>query len=152
MKGKGGESMDVTVRNMQRRVPVDRRRVLRLVAHVLQRLGMEEAQVSVVFVSDVRMRGLNLRYRQEDAPTDVLAFPQGVIAGGLHGEVLGDVVVSAETAGRQAAKRRRPLENELDLLVVHGLLHLAGMDHAGPLEERRKMQSWQRRILRGWRG
>ncbi len=115
-------------------------------------LGKEEGQISVVFVSDGKIRDLNRRYRGIDAPTDVLSFSQTEGAGPRHSGLLGDVVISAETAARQARGRKRTLAKELDLLVVHGILHLVGLDHSGSEKDRKKMQGWQRKILRGWDG
>lgn len=102
----------------------------------------------MVFVSDGRMRDLNNRYRQIDRPTDVLSFPA------MDGETafpedrsLGDVIISVETAWRQAEEAGHPLEAELDRLLVHGLLHLLGHDHQ-TAAERKQMQSRERRLLK----
>ena len=111
---------------------MDRRRLIAAVRKSLQveRFG-EPAEVSIVLTDDERIRELNRDYRATDRATDVLAFSQ------LEGQAvrpedetvaLGDVVVSAETAKRQAAERAHSLADELDLLVVHGVLHLLGYD------------------------
>ena len=144
--------MEITVRNLQRRERVDRRRVEALAARALSMLGREDGQVAVVFVSDRKIQALNRHYRGIDSPTDVLAFSQLEGTGPRHPGLMGDVVISAETASRQARSRRRPLEREIDLLVVHGLLHLAGLEHTGTERDRKEMQSRQRKILRGWPG
>lgn len=144
--------MEITVRNLQRREKVDRRRVASLAGRALTMLDREESQLAVVFVSDRKMQELNRHYRGVDAPTDVLAFSQLEGDGPRHPGVLGDVVISAERAALQARSRRKTLEREIDLLVVHGILHLAGLDHAGKEKDRKNMQSWQRKILRGWDG
>jgi len=145
--------MEITVRNAQRRVPVDIRRLKSLAGRGLKVLGLEGAQLSVLVVADKRIRRLNRTYRQIDAPTDVLAFPQREGAGPeLNPGLLGDVVLSAETADRQAVRLGRTLERELDTLLVHGLLHLAGFDHEASKEAREEMNRWKRKILRGWEG
>jgi probable rRNA maturation factor len=145
--------VEITVRNAQRRFPVDVRRLESLAGRGLKVLAMEGAQLSVLVVSDRRIRRLNRTYRQIDAPTDVLAFPQQEGAGSeLHPGLLGDVVLSAETADRQAARPGWTLERELDTLLVHGLLHLAGFDHEASKEARAEMNRWKRKILRGWKG
>jgi probable rRNA maturation factor len=95
-----------------------------------------------MLVDDAAIRELNKQYRGVDAPTDVLAFPQ------LEGEdlsaegelAIGDVVISVETADRQARDQGCSLEEELDLLVVHGILHLLGYDHETPEDEQRMFQ------------
>jgi probable rRNA maturation factor len=81
--------------------------------------------VSVLFCADRRMRALNRRYRGQDRPTDVLAFP----AGDAGGRFLGDIVISVPYAAREARRRREPGSREVDRLLVHGLLHLMGYDH-----------------------
>jgi probable rRNA maturation factor len=99
----------------------------------------------VVLVDDAAIAALNRTYRKTLGPTDVLAFPmtEGPLAE-LAQDCLGDVVISVETAVRQA--RRGNLRAELALLLVHGILHLVGYDH-GTLRERRKMWERQEAIL-----
>lgn len=96
-------------------------------------------------VSDAAIRALNRDYRGVDAPTDVLAFPmrEGRF-GRLSPELLGDVVISAETAARQAGAGE--LRAELALLLVHGILHLVGYDHP-TATARRRMWRKQRALL-----
>ena len=145
--------MEIEVRNRQRKIKVDGKRLARLAERALGRLGLQEGQLSVVIVSDRKMAELNRTYRRVDGPTDVLAFAQQEGEGeGFNVHVLGDVVISAESAARQAPRYRRSLESEMDLLLVHGILHLAGFDHVGDLEEGKKMKSWKGKILRGWDG
>ncbi len=140
----------VDVKNMQRKQRVDRARIEDLAVRALRTIGHEGAQLSIVVVNDRRIRDLNRLYRGRDSATDVLAFSQlegdGV---GVHTEVMGDVVISAETAARQAAGAGDTLESELDLLTVHGILHLAGFDHVGKASEKAVMERWTRKILGG---
>ena len=111
-------------------------------------MGCPEAEVGCLLVTDRRIRALNRRYRGEDFPTDVLAFPQGEGGGPPgHPGLLGDVVISVETAARQAARAGHSLEREAALLLIHGILHLLGHDHA-TAAERRRMWAIQRRLLR----
>jgi probable rRNA maturation factor len=99
---------------------------------MLAALGLGGAELSIALVNDAAIRELNRDYRHKDKPTDVLAFameggePSPAAQGG---RVLGDVIVSVDTAARQARKRRRPLLAELTMLLAHGLLHLLGYDH-----------------------
>ena len=87
--------------------------------------GRAPHEVSVLFCADTRMRALNRRYRGQDRPTDVLAFP----AGDAGSQFLGDIVISVPYAEREARRRREPGAREIDRLLVHGLLHLMGYDH-----------------------
>jgi probable rRNA maturation factor len=94
-------------------------------------LGVGACEVSVLLVDDDAMRALNARWRGIDAPTDVLAFAQADEAGGQDA-VLGDIVVSVDTARAQAEAMGHPFEAELVVLLVHGLCHLLGFDHDEP--------------------
>ena len=101
--------------------------------------------VSVVVTTDHAMRTLNRRYRNKDAPTDVLAFPLG--EGLAAREPFGDVVISLDTAKRQAREYGATLSQELTRLLIHGTLHLCGYDHherAGAA----RMHGLTRRLLR----
>lgn len=90
-------------------------------------LRLPSASVVVALVSDRRSAALNRRYRGRPYPTDVLSFAAGRSPRGNG--FLGDVVISAETARRQARRYRHSLEEELKLLMLHGVLHLLGYDH-----------------------
>jgi probable rRNA maturation factor len=92
-----------------------------------------DAEVSVFLVGDSRIRTLNRQYRSIDAPTDVLAFAMGEGEfAHLHPHVLGDIVISVDTANRQAKKAGNSLQEELQLLGVHGTLHLLGYEDETP--------------------
>ena len=98
-------------------------------------------ELSVALVDDAQMRALNQRYRRLDRTTDVLAFPQGAYG------LVGDVVLSVETARRRAGASADRLERELARCLLHGILHLAGWDHhtavTRRLMRRRERQIWR---------
>ncbi len=105
---------------------------------MLWAVGRPEAELSVLLCEDGFMAELNATWRGREGPTDVLAFPMQEGEGGeLHPELLGDVVISLQTARRQATALGRPLAAEVRMLLAHGLLHLLGYDHVEPDEERR---------------
>lgn len=119
--------------------------VERLIAAVLEeaasREGVDAAEVSVVLVDDERIHELNRDYRGVDRPTDVLSFAmregEGEPVQTEEGrELLGDIVISVETAERQANQYGHSLRRELAFLAVHGFLHLLGYDHQSPEQER----------------
>ena len=92
---------------------------------VLREEGVEEAEISITFLSDAEIREMNRHYLDRDRPTDVLAFP-------LYDDgepVLGDVYVGFSRAAEQALEREIPLREELVRLTVHGVLHVLGYDH-----------------------
>ena len=95
------------------------------------------------------MAGLNQQYRGKRGPTDVLSFPQysAEELRQLEPELLGDVVISVETAARQAARARISLWEEMTRLLIHGILHLLGFDHEENAAASRTMRACERRIL-----
>jgi len=99
-------------------------------------LELGAVELSIALVDDARIRDLNRDYRKKDKPTDVLAFAMSEGEGGAHGGLLGDVIVSIDTARRQAKAAKRSLLDELTMLLAHGLLHLLGYDHRNDREER----------------
>ena len=124
---------------------VSRTLVRRWAQRMLRCLDLTGAELSVSVTDDREIRELNRVFRHRDRATDVLAFamregeslgiaPEGRGAA-RSGEVLGDVVISVETARRQALRERRPLAAELRMLLAHGLLHLVGYDHRTKREE-----------------
>ena len=103
----------------------------------LSSLGLSRSELSIALVDDREIARLNREWRSKRGPTDVLSF--SLVEGDFsehRGGLLGDVVISIETAARQAAERRRGLDDELARLMVHGLLHLVGHDHEDDAEAR----------------
>jgi probable rRNA maturation factor len=132
---------------------VDRTVLRSLTRHVVREaLGerdvpAEISEVGVTYVDDETMHDLNMRYREIDKPTDVLAFSM------REGEdcdpsspLLGDVVISLDTARRQAEEAGHTLRREVAVLLIHGTLHLLGFDH-GKATETRGMRTVERACL-----
>ncbi|MBA3460419.1 MAG: rRNA maturation RNase YbeY [Deltaproteobacteria bacterium] len=108
--------------------------VARMVKAAAKHDGRKDYEVGLRLTTDAEIRVLNRDYRSKNKPTDVLAFAQREgPAGGLHPELLGDIVISVDTARRQAKKG---LAAELLHLASHGLCHLLGYDHRDDAEER----------------
>ena len=107
-----------------------------------------DAEVSVRIVDEAEMRALNRKYRDQDKPTNVLAFPAGDAGFALPGEILllGDVVVCAVVVAREADEQGKSLEHHWAHMLVHGTLHLLGHDHVGD-EKAEAMEALERRIL-----
>jgi probable rRNA maturation factor len=124
--------MPAAVHNHQRRVRVTVPRLARAATRALAAVGRPAGAVDVAVVDDAEIRRLNARYRGVARRTDVLAFP--LEAPGAPGQLVGQVVVSADAARRQARRLGVPLALELDLLVTHGTLHLVGYDDRDPVE------------------
>jgi probable rRNA maturation factor len=119
--------------------PVRSARVRVLAERMLRHLERDACELSVLLTDDPFIRGLNETHRGKDRPTDVLAFPL-LPAGEIEpeapaGALLGDVVISIDTAERQAKQRRHALMDEITFLLAHGILHLVGYDHQTDAEE-----------------
>ncbi len=136
---------------------VDQQALEAAVAETLRQHGLQAASLTVVLTDDETVRELNRQYRGVDRPTDVLSFPaqegQAQPPMELPPELaqematyLGDVIIAYPYTVRQAARYGHPVEAELQLLVVHGVLHLLGYDHATP-QEKARMWQVQERIL-----
>ncbi|WP_153123393.1 rRNA maturation RNase YbeY [Peribacillus tepidiphilus] len=115
--------------------------------------GIEEAELSVTFVDNNRIREINKEYRKKDAPTDVISFAleemgeeEVGIVGADMPRVLGDIIISIERAREQAEEYGHSFDRELGFLALHGLLHLLGYDHMTE-EEEKIMFSKQKDIL-----
>jgi len=117
-------------RGTPRRDAVRKRELQAFLARAIQSVGLR-GTVSVLLTGDAQIRQMNRDYRGKDVPTDVLSFP----AAGLEARdrrrtrLAGDLAVSLQTAARQAQAFGHPLESEVKILLLHGLLHLAGLDH-----------------------
>ena len=127
---------------------VDVARLRRRAGAILRATGQAKAELSIALVDDPAIQALNGRYRGKPRPTDVLSFS---LVEGEHAErrggLLGDVVISVETAAKQARERRRGLDDTVARLLVHGVLHLLGHDHEED-DEARRMQAEERRVWR----
>ncbi len=139
-------AVDVSMRG--RHAPALAARLRRRARRLLEALRLPDADLSIVLVSDLEMRRLNRRWRGQDRPTDVLAFAQAEGAGAPPEGLLGDVVISVDTARRQAAARGHALGVEAEHLLVHGVLHLLGYDHERSPAEARRMQRRERALVR----
>ncbi|MEE8110663.1 MAG: rRNA maturation RNase YbeY [bacterium] len=158
--------MSISVMDKQGTARIDRRWLARKAQKLLEILGCPAEELSVLLVDDGEMAEINGRYRGEKRPTDVLAFPMR--EGAFHDlptGLLGDVVISVESARRQTPLRRpagprteekvRPpvaregeaLGGEVLRLLIHGTLHLLGHDHQTP-KEARKMRAEENRCFR----
>jgi probable rRNA maturation factor len=112
-------------------------------------LGISSAELSLLLLDDRQIRKLNRAWRKKDRPTDVLAFAQreGKFCDPKD-PVLGDIVISVETAKRQAREQGHPLPTELDLLLVHGLLHLLGYEHEQGGTRASRMRSKEKELMK----
>jgi probable rRNA maturation factor len=139
--------MPVNVIRRHRRPGVSVARVGADARRLLRALDEAQAELSVSLVDEAAMRRLNRDYRGHDRPTDVLAFAmrEGVRAPG-DAAVLGDVVISLDTAARQAQERGVSAADEVRTLLIHGILHLLGYDHERSVLDACRMRAMERRL------
>lgn len=137
----------VAISNRQRTLTLDIPHLRRRARRVLLEMGFVKGELSLAFVDDGDMRVLNATYRSIDRPTDVLAFAmsEGPFAD-INPGILGDVVISTETALRQARRAGRDPDDEIDALLIHGVLHLIGYDHERSRSDARAMREQERRL------
>ena len=140
--------MKIWIRNRQKHIPLDLKKIRRAAKRILTELGLLDAELSLLLVNDLRIRALNRKHLRRDQPTNVLAFPmrEGEFST-LHPHLLGDLVISVETAKRQS---KRFGLNEMEmvvLLMVHGALHLVGYEHEGTKKGAREMALKQKELL-----
>lgn len=117
---------------------------MKIAEAVFKYIDMEENnyEISLLITDDETIHQLNKEYRQKDKPTDVLSFP-------MEDDImLGDIVISLDTAKNQAQEREIGLEREIAFLFIHGLLHLLGYDHETSVEDEKEMFALQEEILK----
>jgi len=115
-------------------------------------MGLEDAELSLLFVNSRRMRELNKTYRGIDSTTDVLSFPQYESRDEFPDEgefPIGDIVIDPQRASEQARDAGHSLATELRVLLVHGIVHLMGLDHEKGGPGARKMRNLEKKLLAG---
>ena len=142
--------MRIAVRNFQIRPIIEASRLRRIVERTLRVADRQAESVSFVFVDDRAMIDYHARYVDLPETTDVLSFPaEDLIPGGERD--LGDVVICTDQAARQAPKRGRGYVHELEVLALHGALHLLGYDHERDTGQMRDLERRLRPLLVGVR-
>jgi probable rRNA maturation factor len=135
---------------------VDVTRLSRLARFVMDQMRVHPlAELCIKLVDEATIAQLNEQWMEQTGPTDVLAFPMDELRPGLVNEepeegVLGDLVLCVSVAAQQAAEAGHPTADELQMLTVHGILHLLGYDHAEP-DEHKEMFDLQATLLGEWR-
>ena len=141
--------MKILINNEFPEIKVDARKIEQQIGKVLISLDCNEHEISILFIGDQGIRDLNHQFRNIDRSTDVLSFPQ-ILAGELETPgalVLGDVAISLETARCQSEEHGLSFEEELTLLLIHGILHLLGYDHEVSDQEEERMRSKTRELF-----
>tara|TARA_B100000315_G_scaffold260401_1_gene321443 strand:+ start:3147 stop:3635 length:489 start_codon:yes stop_codon:yes gene_type:complete len=141
------EPLIVSLSNRQRMFRIRSQLLISTAKTILRHAGHLTGELSVLLINDRAMRALNAQYRGKNQATDVLSFPQPASQDGVA-HLIGDVVISLQTATRQAQERQSTLHEEIVRLLVHGILHLLGYDHERSPQEFRRMRNKERMIIR----
>lgn len=124
----------IEIINQQHKYWLNQKRFKDLLTKLVKHYKLKDLEVTLVFVDTKTIKRLNLKFLKKDAPTDVLSFPLGEKS--ANGKFyLGDIVISVPQAFKQCFSQEHGLEKELELLTIHGFLHLIGFDHSAGIEE-----------------
>jgi probable rRNA maturation factor len=140
--------MNLQIKNNQKIVKIDKRKIRQALKTVTNHLGCSDKYISVSFVDDNEIRVLNKNYLAKNRPTNVLSFSmQENDYGGINPQVLGDIVISAQTAKKDARKGGLTVNQEIDFLLIHGLLHLLGFNHEKTTKDKAKKMEQKEKEL-----
>jgi probable rRNA maturation factor len=141
--------MSISIQNRQKLLTMDIGRVRRSLKRLLKELGFKDSEVSLLLVDDDQIREINKNYLQRDRPTNVISFAMTEGAfGDVHPEILGDIILSIESAARDAMDCGIDFMDEVEFLLVHGLLHLLGYNHENvESKEAEKMKKMERELF-----
>ena len=120
----------------------------KIIKNVLTRVGVNNAEISIAFVNDCEIKKLNKQYRGKNKVTDVLSFIYQIPDTKYKIPLNGEIIICYPQAVRQAKEGGHSVEEEIKLLLVHGLLHLCGYDHEKSLKEAKKMENLQSQIVK----
>jgi probable rRNA maturation factor len=141
--------MSISIQNRQKSQRIDTGRVRRSLKRLLNELNRKDSEISILLVDDLQIREINKSYLKRDCPTNVISFSmkEGSF-GHIHPEILGDIILSTETAARDALSGHLEFMDEVEFLLIHGLLHLMGYNHENTgADEAEKMKSRERELF-----
>ena len=140
--------MEIQIDNQQKNQPLETARIHRKARAILNALDCPDGELSIVIVDDSRMAALNQAYLQHSGPTNVISFSmQEGEFGDINPQLIGDIVISADTCAREAQEAAISIESRFDQLLVHGILHLFGYDHVHSETEAEAMETKSDELL-----
>jgi probable rRNA maturation factor len=141
--------MNLHIQNNQRKIKIDRRKIRSTIFKILKILDCANKEISLSFVDDEKIKQLNKQYLGKDKATNVLSFSlREDEYGNINPQILGDIVISVETAQKDAIQGNLTIAQEIDFLIIHGLLHLLGYDHENTTKkETSKMRKKERELF-----
>jgi probable rRNA maturation factor len=141
--------MEVQIGNRQSIHRISKKKIRQTASVILNALDYPDAELSILIVDDQQIAQLNRQYLNREGPTNVIAFSmrQGQFSD-IAPNLLGDVVISADTAHREAQSAGISMQDRFDQLLIHGTLHLLGYDHENTEAEARKMEEKNNELLK----
>lgn len=141
--------MGILIDNRQKKHKISKVKLQKKAQAILNALGSPEGELSILLVDDSEIKTLNKDYLNRSGPTNVIAFPmkEGDFSD-INPQLLGDVVISMETAGREALQSGINTEERFAHLLVHGILHLFGFDHENSEQDALKMEEKSNELLK----
>ena len=142
--------MNIQIENRQKQIKIDKRRIRASVTRLLKLVDCADKEISITFVDDATIQRINQQYLGKDRPTNVISFSlQEGEFGDINPGMLGDVVISVDTATRDAEKGNFSFEEEILFLIIHGVLHLLGYNHENTsMGNTRKMKNKEKDLFR----
>jgi probable rRNA maturation factor len=140
--------MKLQIENSQSKIKIDKRMIRSTVLKILKTLDCADKEISLSFVDDEKIKQLNKQYLGKDKATNVLSFSllEGEY-GHINPHVLGDIIISVETAQRDALYGKLTIDQEMDFLIIHGILHLLGYNHENTTEKETKIMRQKEKDL-----
>lgn len=145
-----GNPMKIQLENRQKLYKLDRRKIRAAVSRLLKIMDCADKELCITFVDDAGIQAVNRQYLFKDKPTNVISFSlqEGEFSG-VNPDVLGDIIISVETAMRDALRGHLSLDEEILFLMIHGLLHLRGYEHVNTSpRESRRMKKKEKELFR----
>ncbi len=140
--------MTLQIKNNQKIVKIEKRKIRHTLKTIMRHLECSDKDISVFFVDDEEIRALNKYYLVKDKPTNVLSFSMRENDyGDINPRVLGDIVISAQTAKHDARTGGLTTNQEIDFLLIHGLLHLLGFNHEKTTKDKAKIMTQKEKEL-----
>ena len=128
--------MKIQIENRQSKFKIDRKNIRNTVSIIFKILNFSDKEISISFTDDETIKQLNKQYLGKNKPTNVLSFSmQEGDFGNINPKIMGDIVISLETAQKDAIKGNLSMEQEIDFLLIHGILHLSGYNHENTSKE-----------------
>jgi probable rRNA maturation factor len=146
--------MKLQIKNSQNKIIIDKRRIRSTILKILKILDCADKEISLSFVDDENIKQLNKEYLGRNRSTNVLSFSllEGEY-GDINPQILGDIIISVETAQRDALSGKLTIQQEIDFLIIHGILHLLGYNHENTTKkETNKMRQKEKDLFNAING